>query len=114
MLSKKDAQPWSVVHGKTGSAVGRWEQPLWHPLAPEQGRECRQPCLAAWAAGLQTGEEPSFCCLQGMVPRWVSFTFLGHLLGHLCQGSQPVLFTTIPLGGTSTPAGSRLGHQPCP
>lgn len=48
----------------------RWEEPLWHPLAPEQSRACLQPFSAAQAAG--------------------------HLPGHLCQGSQPCLFLSLP------------------
>ena len=81
-----------------------WKQPLRHLLAPEQGRECRQPFSAAWAAGLRMGEEASFCWLQGRVPRQVSFTFLRHLPGHLYRRSQPCLFSSLPPPWEETPS----------
>lgn len=97
----------------------RWEQPLRHPLAPEQVRSCRQPFPAAGAAGLRAGEDASFCCLQGRALRWAKRGFLH--LSHTPMRAPlpgilalPVLIATIPLGGMGPQAGSRRRHQPCP
>lgn len=82
----------ALVHGAQEDRgccgqLERWDPPVWCPLAPEQGRECCQPFPAAGAAGPWVGEEDSFYRLQGRVP----FTFLGHLY----QGSQPCLFSSL-------------------